>query len=196
MEDVPSISEARERLAAGLEVVLSELRMKRVVRLSWPAWVLPMSTDENLFVSVQVEERATDAYAGSVFRIELEKSPSSRPAGSLKGRALFFQLLTASELEDVLAYQNRVLSSLPQPPTAHIDRYPEGPVRDQYLSWFKERAGFDAVHSWMRFRTTADLDGWVQALVPVMAPMVRRAAECLHRDTVHLGKGSLTTAQA
>ncbi len=61
-----------------------------------------------------------DILAGGGFRIELEKSPALRPARGLNGCALFFQLLTPKESEEVLEYQNDVIRGLPDPPAAHV----------------------------------------------------------------------------
>jgi hypothetical protein len=185
------------RLADGFDLVLADLGAQRVPRFRWPAWVLKSpNRDEHVFLWLQAEDRGTDTYAGGMFRIEFEKSVSSRPAGGLKGRALFFQLLTPGELRDVLNYQNSVISTLPQPSAAHVESYPEGLVRAVYLSWFHAQKGLDAVHPWLRYRLESDLDGWATTLRPMIGPMVTRAADYLQRDAVHLGKGALVNTHS
>lgn len=69
-----------------------------------------------MFLSVQVDDKATDTYADGGFRLELEKSPAARPASGLKGRARFFQLLTSRELGDLLALQAAATQPLPGRP--------------------------------------------------------------------------------
>lgn len=195
MAALPTPKEVYERLAEGLGPVLVELGMRRVPRLSWPCWVRqsPLTSDQ-VYLSLQVDEKATDPFSGGGFRVELEKSGSPRPAAGLNGRALFFQLLTSQEGAAVLACQNRVIQALPRPPAAQVELYPDGPVRRMYLSYFESQEGFDPVRSWMRYRTMDDLDAWVRTLEPLMGAMVSRAEEYLRRETRHLGRGSLVEA--
>ena len=192
MEAVPTQAEVYERLSSQLDPILAGLGMQRVLRLSYPCWVLKRLTDaEQLYFAVQVDEKATDSFAGGGFRFELEKSTSARPAGGLNGRALFFQLLTVRELTDILAQQNKVISLLPKPPPAQVEVYPAGRVRQEYISWFEAQDGFDTIRSWMRYRSLDDIDEWVRTLEPLLGSMVDRAAEYLRRGTRHLGRGSL-----
>lgn len=195
MEAVPTQVEVYERLAAGLDPCLSSLGMLRVARISWPCWMLKTGDGENLYLSLQVDEKATDTYAGGGFRVELEKSKLPRPASGLNGRAHFFQLLTSHELAAVLARQNEVIRALPKPPANQIDLYPDGRVRQEYLSWFEAQEGFDAIRTWLRYRRISDLDAWVRLLEAMIGAMVERAAEHLRTDTRHLGRGSLVEAR-
>ena len=54
---------------------------------------------------------------------------------------MFFQLLTDRELARLLAQPNEVIRMLPRPPTVQVEAYPAGPVREVYLSWFREQKG-------------------------------------------------------
>ena len=195
IEPPPQRAEVYERLAVGLQPAAVAAGMRRVSRIHWPCWKTDaLSSGEFLYLSLQVDEKATDTYAGGNFRIELEKSAAERPASGLAGRAMFFQLLTKQELTTLLAQQNRVIRRLPQPPTVQIEAYPTGPVRDVYLSWFREQGVFDAIRSWMRYRTLADVDEWVGVLAPLVGSFVRYAEVYLRRGTVHLGRGSLVNS--
>ena len=144
-----------------------------------------------MFISFQVDSKATDVYAGGAFRVELEKSAGRRPAGGLQGRALFFQLLTSSEQAQLLAQQNRIIRSLQHPPQAHIDLYPAGPVRNQYLSYFQPQNEFDAINCWLRVKTTGDVESWAKSIEPLLALMLERATELLVPETLYLGQGAL-----
>lgn len=144
-----------------------------------------------MFLSLQVDRKAGDAYAGGSFRIELDKSRGRRPALGLNGRALFFQLLTEEERQGLLARQNRIIDSLPQPPPEQVQLYPAGGVRDIYLSYFEHQSKFDAVRCWLRYRTVDDLRGWASALSPLVRPLVTRAATYLSMDRRVLGQGYL-----
>ena len=192
---LPKRAEVYERLAVGLKPAATAVGMRRVSRIYWPCWMTDaMPSGDLVFMSLQVDEKATDAYSGGGFRIEFEKSAAKRPASGLAGRAMFFQLLTDGELVRLLAQQNEVIRRLPKPPIVQIEAYPAGPVREVYLSWFREQKGFDAIRTWMRYRTLADVDEWVNVLGPLVASFVRRAEVYLTRGTVHLGRGSLVSS--
>jgi hypothetical protein len=150
-----------------------------------------LPSGEFVFMSLQVDGKATDTYSGGEFRIELEKSAANRPASGLAGRAMFFQLLSDEELARLLAQQNEVIRRLPKPPTLQIEAYPAGPIREMYLSYFRDQQGFDAIRTWMRYRTLVDVDEWVNSLAPLVASFVSRSEVHLSRGTVHLGQGSL-----
>ena len=181
-----------KRIADGLGPVLADLGMQPVSRLNYPCWVMRLPDDvEQLYVCLQVDEKANDAYAGGGFRIEVEKSKATRPASGLTGRVLFFQLLNAQELAEVLTRQNQVIQALPKPPDSHVQAYPPGPVRQEYQSRFEEQTGFDTIRCWMRYRSLCDVDSWIHTLKPLMAGLVTRGAELLRQDARHLGKGSL-----
>jgi len=189
---IPKPSEIYERLVEALDPPLTTLAMRRVTRLNHPSWTVPSSSiGERLFISAQIDTKATDQFAGGGFRLELEKSPSLRPDSGLNGRVLFFQLLTSAELAQFLQTQNRIIRSLPQPPPEAIDRYPEGPIRQQYLRYFEPQDAFDAVKSWMRFRSRADVDEWVRLLEPISETLLKRTDELLQSTELYLGRGQL-----
>src|SRR5438067_1885245 len=112
-----------------------------------------------VFISAQVDTKATDPYAGGGFRLEGERGGAD-PDGKLTGRALFFQLLEEQDSEILIAHQNDVITSLPQPPPSHVDSFPRF-LQPQYLSYFQPQGCFDATKSWLRYRTAADIDGWM-----------------------------------
>lgn len=80
--DRPKTAEVYERLAAGLHPTLKAAGMQLVRRIHWPCWWRPSSTSEGdrLYLSMRLDHKATDTYAGGQFRIELEKTASDRPA--------------------------------------------------------------------------------------------------------------------
>lgn len=197
MDALPTPHDVYERLATGLGPMLTDRGMQRVPRLSYPCWGRQFqNSNEQVYLSLQVDDKATDGFSGGGFRIEIEKAVGRRPATGLNGRALFFQLLTAEELTTVLEQQNRVIRALPRPTTTHVEVYSAGRVRQQYLSWFEPQSGFDAIRSWMRYRSVHDVESWVGTLRPFMSVMVDRGADYLRRDTRHLGRGSLVEVRA
>ena len=99
-------------------------------------WWYAEKTDGRVFLSAQVDTKATDPYAGGAFRVELEKGTGNVPNAKLTGRAFFFQLLEDDELSTLVAQQNRLIGSLPSPPAAQVNAYPEF-LRPQYLSYFQ-----------------------------------------------------------
>jgi len=189
---MPSASDVYDTLQRMLGSELERLQMRRVATIGYPAWVSEVNASgERLFVSVQVDGKATDPYSGGGFRVEIEKSKDAKPASGLNGRALFFQLLTSAEAARLLARQNAVIESLVRPPVAQVEAYPAGSVRDQYLAYFEPQVEFDAVRCWLRFRTRADVTGWADALSPLLADLVDRGDKVLREDKRVLGKGPL-----
>jgi hypothetical protein len=143
------------------------------------------------FISLQIDSKATDAFAGGKFRVELERSKNSLPARGLNGRALFFQLHRNDELAILLSEQNRIIESLPTPTIEQIELYPLGAVRDQYLKYFQPQRNFDVIYSWLRYHTDDDLVAWTRLLAPLAATLITRAEAILQPDVLHLGEDSL-----
>jgi hypothetical protein len=195
MEVLPSQKVVYSELAARLSPALESCGMRRLKRVSYPAWRSDDSElGEVIFFSLQVDRRATDPFKGGGFRAELEKSRQRDPACGLTGRALFFQLLTAEELETLLAQQNRVIGSRPKPPAEQVSLYPEGPVRRMYLSYFEPQSAFDAVRCWLRYGRLADVREWADALAPIVRPLNERADAYLSPERLALGQGCLLEA--
>ncbi len=192
---IPTADEVHDHLSARLGPSLDELGLRRLRDVPYPAWRSAVDkSGQAIFLSWQVDAEATDPFAGGGFRIELENSKQQRPARGLNGRALFFQLMTVEELRILLAQQNRVIESLPKPPLEQVALYPEGPIRQQYLAYFQTQPSFDAVHSWLRYFTEADLTDWGTLLTPSLQLLVPRAAIHLTPDRRDLGRGYLLTA--
>jgi hypothetical protein len=188
--DVPDPDVVYEDLSRLFSSAIDQLQMRRVKKVSYPAW-RRANDGSSVFISLEVERRSTDPFAGGRFRIELENSKQSVPARGLNGRALFFQLLTFDETDVVLEQQNRVIESLPTPPANHIGLYPEGPVREQYLEWFQRQSVFDAVQCWLRYHSRTHIKEWAEILNPLLPRLVERAGENLDAGSLHLGQGSL-----
>jgi hypothetical protein len=189
---VPRPAAVYAELSASLAPDLESAGMTRFRRVAYPAW-RSHPDDEGcvVFLSLQVDSKATDPYAGGGIRIELERSRQSIPARGLNGRALFYQLMTADELEALLDVQNGVIASLPAPPDAQVSLYPEGAVRQDYLRFFEQQKSFDAIDCWLRYSTAVHVREWTRQLVQVVHPLVERAAVCLDPERLALGKGSL-----
>ncbi len=180
------------RLSAGLDPELTRTGMQRLSRAGYPSWRRRdggkgMST----FISLQIDSKATDPFAGGEFRVELERSKQRLPARGLNGRALFFQLLRDDELAILLSEQNRIIESLPTPTIEQIELYPLGAVRDQYLKYFEPQRTFDVIRSWLRYHTDDDLAAWTRVLTPLVATLIERAESTLKPDVLHLGESSL-----
>jgi len=189
---VPTRETVYTELSRRLEPALASGKMKPLADVKYPAWRSQPDADGLVvFYSIQVDSKATDPFAGAQFRIEVEHSTQSLPARGLNGRALFFQLLTTEETRNLLTRQNEVISSLSTPPRSHVDLYPEGPVRQAYLGYFKRQRSFDSVNSWLRYGTESDVRDWAELLGPLVTPLIERAANVLRPDERYLGRGSL-----
>lgn len=189
--ELPRAAAVYERIALGLEAPLAALGFGRGAKARFPWWAGEPIAVERVLVSAQVDSKATDPYSGGGFRLELEKAAQGAPNRKLGGRALFFQLLTHHQTLELLAQQNRIIAAGEPPPRSRVELYPEGDVREMYLSYFAPQEAFDAVHSWLRYRTLADVDSWATVLARLLEPLTRRAAELLHPASIHLGRGNL-----
>ena len=188
---MPSRRDVYDIVVRRLTPDLERLGMHPVRAGDHPAWGKEITSGERLFLSVQVDGQATDQYSGGGFRVEVERSKATKPGQGLNGRALFFQLLTDAELRVLLERQNAVIDALAPPPSAQVEAYPAGPVRDQYLAYFDPQEKFDAVRCWLRFRSTADVAAWVDSLSPLLGPLLDRAEAVLRSEERFLGKGAL-----
>jgi hypothetical protein len=192
---IPPSREVYRALAEALDPVFAGTDMIRVRGLASPCWgALGGAESPSCFLSVQVDRKATDSFAGGGFRIELERSRQRVPARGLTGRALFFQLLTEAEIAALLAQQNAVIRSLPTPPATQVDLYLAGPVRQQYLKYFQPQQQFDPVACWLRYRTDGDVLTWGRLIAPLAIVLLERASSALEPDVLHLGKGPLKPA--
>jgi hypothetical protein len=192
MGPLPTPERVYEQLVAALEPAFAALDCKRLGALYYPCWItVDAASGEHVFISMQVDEKATDPYAGGGFRMSFEKTTMPVPNHGLKGRAHFFQLLRPDELASILEHQNRIIASLPGPPKSHVALYPAGMIREQYLSYFRPQHAFDAVDSWLRFRTLLDVEMWSRVFRPLLGNLVHRAATYLDPASLHLGRGSL-----
>lgn len=100
----PSSGDVRRDLAVALDPVLTQSGATRVRRVRHPSWAAQRGEHSlACFVSLRVDSKATDPFAGGGFRVELERSRHRVPARALTGRALFFQLLTDEEMASLLA---------------------------------------------------------------------------------------------
>lgn len=186
---LPAPKEVYARIVEHLQPNLMLLGYSAGKTKGFPWWYAENSPGR-VFVSAQVDTKATDPYAGSGFRLELERGSGGAPNSKLVGRALFFQLLTDDELEALLRNQNQVIAALSPPPEGHTNAYPEF-LRPQYLSYFQPQDSFDAVKSWMRYRDLNDVDRWIELLTPLLPAIDRRARENLKSDQTYLGRGRI-----
>jgi hypothetical protein len=153
----------------------------------FPWWWVD-ADDDRLLMSAQVDAKATDPFSGQGFRLEFERG-GRRPYKKLTGRALFFQLLPPREYGILLTHQNQIIGSLERPPAIHVRSYPKF-LQSQYLSYFQPQTDFDAVQSWLRYKTLEDVDAWMTILTP-MIPTLHAQAIKLKSDQIYLGRGNV-----
>jgi hypothetical protein len=188
---LPAPGDVYTRVASHLGPGLAGLGYVVGAGRGFPWWFSP-DRGGRLFISCQVDAKATDPFAGSGLRLELERGVEGTvPNARLAGRALFFQLLTDEELKSLLDVQNELIASLPAPPETHVNSYPEF-LRVQYLSYFQPQDTFDPVKSWLRYRALDDVDRWLELLVPVLPVLDRRARASLKSDEMYLGRGHIS----
>ena len=182
----PTAEEVYAVISQRLDLVLGRLGYTRGRAGTSPWWFLDDARGR-LFLSVQVDAKATDPYAGGGVRFELERGNTRVPYEKLNGRAMFFQLLTADELQRLITHQNRVIASLSPPPTSHVNLYGEL-LREQYLSYFRPQTGFDSVKCWLRFHDLEQVGRWMDVLEPLLPVIHDRALSILKSDELYLGR--------
>ena len=117
---------------------------------------------------------AVDPYQGGRFSIEFEHATAQTAHLGLNGRAFFDQLLTQPEVDYVLEHQNRVISSLPHPPSSHVAIYPES-LRETYLQGFRPEGPFEPGSVQLRYLNVDDLVGWISLITPLLPEVLARA---------------------
>jgi len=103
----------------------------------------------------------------------------------LAGRARLDQLLPKAELETVLAYQRKVISSLPHPPAGWLSSYPE-PSRRQYLENFDPNERYMTGNLWHRYQSPSHLKGWLELMAQFLPDVLQRVAR-MDPQTIYIG---------
>lgn len=156
------------------------------VRNSHPMWRKDVDNGR-LFLWFQQDSKASDAYAGKAFTIELERTATGgRPQEGLSGRARLDQLLGSEDLDRILDHQNRIIGSLPKPPEAHIRLVPDS-LRDRYRQAFESQGPYRPGDLWLRYHRSEDVEGWIDLLSDVLPALVIQAAR-LEPNILYLGQ--------
>jgi hypothetical protein len=165
---IPSSKVVYSHLSSNLMPELLEIGYEPGSKEPFPWWHRTIADDDAVFISIQVDSKATDEYSGGGFRIEVERATNdSAPNSKLTGRALFFQLLPQDLNTRLLGRQNAIIGSLQKPPSSHVELYPPA-SRYQYLSYFEPQTGFDPIRSWLRYISIHDVDEWASDIAPCL----------------------------
>lgn len=148
-------------------------------------WVRKEATGGITFFKIQRHPKAVDPYAGGRFTLEFERSPSNKPLMGMAGRARFDQLLPEADLERVVAYQRRVISSLPRPPAEWVNSGPDV-LRETYLENFEPNFTFRPGNLWLRYQSLEHVMGWVDVITSLLPEVLERAAR-MDPGTIYLG---------
>ena len=100
------------------------------------SWCRP-SGDSYTVLWFQVSRDGWDAYAGSRFAVEFQRSAEPLVGAKSSARGRIASFLSASEREDVRAIQNSIVAEFQTPPKTHppLNITPE--ISEWYLSNFK-----------------------------------------------------------
>jgi hypothetical protein len=148
-------------------------------------WVRKEAKGGISFFKVQRHEKAVDPYAGGRFTLEFERSPGSKPLMGLAGRARFDQLLPQADLERVIDYQRRVISSLPRPPAEWVNSGPDF-LRETYLENFSPNFPYHPGNLWLRYQSLEHVRGWLDVITALLPAVLERAAR-MDPGTIYLG---------
>jgi hypothetical protein len=170
-----SAAEFNSAMRDGIDPVANERGF--VSRKS--GWVRKEAVGGISFFKVHRNERAVDPYAGGRFTLEFERSPENKPLMGLAGRARFDQLLPRDELERVLDYQRKVISSLPRPPA-------DGVSSETYLENFNPNFIYRPGNLWLRYQSLEHVRGWLDVITALLPAVLERAAR-MDPGTIYLG---------
>jgi len=176
-----SAAEFKSAIRNGIDPVASE----RGFALRKAGWVRKEATRGITFFKVQRHEKAVDPYAGGRFTLEFERSLSTKPLMGLAGRARFDQLLAKADLERVVAFQRRVISSLLRPPAEWVNSGPDF-LRETYLENFDPNFTFRPGNLWLRYQSLEHVRGWSDVITAVLPEVLERAAR-MDPGTIYIG---------
>ena len=133
-------------------------------------WYRPLG-DEFVVFWLQCSQDGWDAYAGSKFVVEFQRSPS-KSIGDLKSvvRHRLPYFLRDDELQTVQAMQNEVIAQLPQPPE---DYFVYG-ISESVAKWY--RAKFEPIREpytnqsdiWLRYQQPSHVQQWAEFLLALL----------------------------
>jgi hypothetical protein len=170
-----SAAEFNSAMRDGIDPVANERGF--VSRKS--GWVRKEAMGGISFVKVQRNERAIDPYAGGRFTVEFERSPENKPLMGLAGRARFDQLLPRDQLERVLDYQRKVISSLQRPPADEV-------TSETYLENFNPNFTYHPGNLWLRYQSLEHVRGWLDVITALLPEVLERVAR-MDPGTIYLG---------
>jgi hypothetical protein len=176
-----SAAEFKSAIRNGIDPVASE----RGFASRKAGWVRKEATSGITFFKVQRHEKAVDPYAGGRFTLEFERSLSTKPLMGLAGRARFDQLLAKADLERVVAFQRRVISSLLRPPPEWVNSGPDF-LRETYLENFSPTFPYDPGNLWLRYESLEHVMGWLEVITALPPEVLDRAAR-MDPGTIYLG---------
>lgn len=176
-----SAAEFKSAIRAGVDPVANERGF--VSRKS--GWVRKEAPGGITFFKVQRHEKAVDPYAGGRFTLEFERSLSDKPLMGLAGRARFDQLLPKADLERVVAYQRKVITSLASPPAEWVNSGPDF-LRETYLENFEPNFTFRPGNLWLRYQSLEHVRGWSEVITAFLPEVLDRAAR-MDPGTIYLG---------
>ncbi len=118
----------------------------------------------------QVSRDGWDAYAGSKFVVELQRSDSSEPGAPSSARARLAKFLTDGQRSEAWRIQSQVIASLSCPPPTHPVLHVSPDVTRWYLEKFEPLRGAYGSDDdlWLRYAQAAHVDTWAEFLKRVL----------------------------
>ena len=129
-------------------------------------WSRPYA-DAHIVVWCQISQDGWDAYAGSKFVVEFQRSPKPVIGGHNARRARFGFFLRPEEREEVRNIQNSVIAALRCPPANHPALHVSQQVADWYLEKFKPvREPYPEQYDiWLRYASANDVTRWAHFIL-------------------------------
>jgi len=138
--------------------------------LSWTR----QKDDLQTVVWCQISQSGWEAYSGSQFTVELQRSVEPVVGASNGPRKRLAAFLSQLEREEVRGIQNAVVAGLTKPPASHPFLHMSPAVSSHYLQRFKRIAApYPEGHDiWFRYATPAHVANWAKFIL-------RKLPQCL-----------------
>lgn len=132
----------------------------------------------------QVSRDGWDAYAGSKFVVELQRSDSAQPGAPSSARARLAKFLSDDQRSEAWRIQSQVIASLSRPPPTHPVLQVSPDVARWYLEKFEPLRGAYGPNDdlWLRYAQAAHVDTWADFLRQVAPGCVKAARDDWRRQ--------------
>jgi hypothetical protein len=164
-------TEVYSQLRAELGPWFKSMEFKRAK--GFLSWTRPQD-DLQTVVWCQISQSGWEAYSGSQFTVEFQRSAEPIVGASDGRRKRLAAFLSQLEREEVRSIQNTIIASLRKPPASHPFLHMPHAVSSHYLQQFKPIAAPypEGQDIWFRYATPEHVANWAKFIL-------RKLPQCL-----------------